>query len=146
MTTNSRESIIAAELQRLAGEHGGVLQPSVVVESARDPQSPLHSNFEWDDTQAAHQWRLEQARNLIRVVVRFEQVGDKAVPVRVFVSLSPDRKGDDGGYRLAVDVFSDAELRRQLLVDARAEMQRFRNKYQSLAELAQVFEAMDRVE
>ena len=38
----------------------------VVVEAARDDQSPLHRHFEWDDAKAAHTERLSQARGIIR--------------------------------------------------------------------------------
>lgn len=140
-----RESRIAAELQRIAIAHGGLLQPQTVVDEARDPKSPLHDSFQWDDGEAAHQWRLQQARQLIRVVVKYEPVGDKNMPVRVFVSLTPDRKEGGDGYRLATSVLSDADMRRQMLADARGEMLRFKSKYARLQELAEVFDAMDRV-
>ena len=144
MTDEQKQSIIASELERLTRLNGGVLQPQTVVEAARDPKSPLHDSFDWDDTEAASKWRLHQARQLIRVLVRYEPVtGGKTVPVRVFVSLTPDRKEDGGGYRLSQSVFSDDDMRRQLLVDARREMARFREKYSALTELAKVFEAME---
>lgn len=140
-----KQSAIAIELRQLAAAHNGELRPQVVVDAARAATSPLHDSFEWDDSTAAEQWRLAQARVLIRAVVTYEQVGQKSVPVRVFVSLSPDRKEDGVGYRLATDVLSDAEYRAQLLTDARADMQRFKAKYSRLTELAAVFEAMDNV-
>lgn len=138
--------VIVAELKRLAQAHGGELQPRAVVEAARSEDSPLHEQFDWNDSTAAHQWRLQQARQLIRTVVTYEQVGNgDKVPVRVFVSLTPDREHDDGGYRVSVDVMSDATLRGQLLSDARAEMIRFKEKYRQLQELAEVFSAIDNV-
>ena len=36
-----------------------------VVAAARDPLSPLHSKFQWDDSKAAHRYRLWQARQII---------------------------------------------------------------------------------
>lgn len=59
----------------LAGlEQQGRLTPDMVVEHARDPESPAHDWFEWDDSKAAHKHRLEQARELLakRVVIRSE--------------------------------------------------------------------------
>jgi len=58
-------------------EQRGRLSPADVVETARDPASPLHHCFDWDDSTAAESWRLEQARRLIRsvrVVVIHEDV------------------------------------------------------------------------
>ncbi len=56
-------------------ERGGRLTAEQVVEDARDPDSPLHGYFTWDDTEAANAHRLNEARALIRsvkVVVTYE--------------------------------------------------------------------------
>lgn len=140
-----RDSAIRNELTRLAAEHGGELQPKAVVDAARSEDSPLHKSFDWDDSEAAEKWRLTQARNLIRAVVTYEKVGNKTVETRVFVSLTPDRKENGDGYRLTSSVMSDDAHRQQLLSDAMGEMQRFKEKYRRLSELAKVFAAMDEV-
>ena len=59
LTTPQREALIA-----LAELHQGRITPEMVVDAARDPNSPLHSAFTWDDAQAAHEHRLAQARVL----------------------------------------------------------------------------------
>jgi len=141
-----RESKIRNELVRLATEHGGELRPKAVVEAARPDTSPLHNSFEWDDSEAAEKYRLHQARQLITTVYVVEQVGKRMEAVQVFVSLTTDRKDDGVGYRLSQSVMSDEELRRQMLTDAMADMQRFREKYRRLNELAKVFEAIEHVE
>jgi len=46
----------------------GSLTPAVVVTAATPPSSPLHGAFEWRDSIAAHQHRLNQAMNLMRSV------------------------------------------------------------------------------
>lgn len=136
--------IIVAELKRIADEHGGILKPRSVVDAARDESSPLHSQFQWDDDKAADAYRLWQARQLISVVVAYEKIGNgESVEVRVFTSLTTDRERDDGGYRVTTSVMSDEQLRRQMLADARADMVRFREKYRTLSELADVFKAID---
>lgn len=135
---------VIAELRRIAEVHGGQLKPSAVVQLAANEESPLHGYFDWSDTEAAHKWRLHQARQLIRVSV--EMIGPKESPTmtRVFVSLTPDRS-DDTGYRVLTDVMSDPDYRKQLLADALDEMNRFEKKYQELKELAGVFSAMRKV-
>lgn len=143
--TTIKTSAIGVELRRLAEEHGGELRPDVVVEAASAVDSPLHDWFEWDDSAAAQQWRLHQARMLIRAVVVYEpNLKGKLLPCRVFVSLTPDRVEGGAGYRLTTAVLSDAARRQQLLADALAEMKCFREKYRMLSELADVFVAMDR--
>jgi hypothetical protein len=77
-------------------------------------------------------------------VVQYEPVGDgKMVQHRVFVSLTPDRKEEGGGYRLVRAVMADEDQRRQLLLDARSEMKHFADKYRNLVELAKVIDAID---
>lgn len=142
-----RPSAIRDELQRLIVLHGRHFRPEVVVEAASAEDSPLHDSFDWNDTEAAKNWRLQQARMLIRATVTYEAVSkDKLMPCRVFVSLTPDREKGGAGYRLTSDVLSDAEHREQMLADAKDEMNRFRAKYRMLTELAEVFAAMDRVD
>ena len=142
-----KNEAVVAELVRLAEANGGELQPAAVVEAARAEDSPLHSQFEWDDSAASASWRLHQARQLINVVVRYEKVADdKMVPCRVFVSLTTDRKEEGGGYRLTTDVLSDTGQRHQFLLDALNDLRRVQRKYADIKELAAVFAEVDNVE
>jgi hypothetical protein len=125
---------VAAELKTLSDRHRGILKPQVVVDAARDPSSPLHDRFTWDDSVAAEKYRLEEARNLIRLVIEVIPNTDNK-PHNVYVSLSQDAaKG--GGYRTMVSVLSAAESRAILLEDARREMESFEQKYRTLQEFA----------
>lgn len=140
------DPIIIAELERIAAVHGGLLRPADVVKAARNPRSPLHAHFEWDDSAAAQQYRLWQARQLIRVSVQqiaLPQSGKAAV--RVFVSLKQDRAADGGGYRMIDTVLRRVDLREQLLRDALEELRVFEEKYAHLQELAGVHRAIARV-
>lgn len=131
------------ELKRIAAQSGGVLKPRAVVDAARADTSPLHSYFEWDDSKAAETHRIWQARQVISVAVDYQKIGNgEMVETQVFVSLTTDRR-DEGGYRVVTAVMSDEDLRRQLLVDARGEMIRFKEKYRRLSELADVFKAIE---
>lgn len=49
----------------------GGLKPEDVLDDARNPNSPLHDCFTWDDTVAAEAYRLTQAKAVIRVAVRY---------------------------------------------------------------------------
>lgn len=129
------------ELERLRNLHGGVITPQHIVTAARPKSSPLHGSFTWDDGDAAHQWRLEQARHLLRIYVTTIGDGRKEKETRMYVSLGVDR-ANAGGYRSIVDVLSDARMRTQLLEDAKMDMMRFQAKYAGLVELAGVFKSM----
>ena len=132
---------IERELERIRlADPEGVLRPHAVVEFARDPQSPLHRRFIWDDTEAARQFRLHQARQIISV--RVTRPNDSSPPVRVYVSLDEDRYGATG-YRRTSEVLRDDAMRESLLAQARRDMRTFAAKYRALAELAGVIEAIE---
>lgn len=132
--------IIIGTLREIASANNGVLLPERVVEAARPKESPLHDCFTWDDDKAAHEYRLWQARTLIRTTVRLLEVDGKQQPVRMFVSLTTDRQ--DGGYREMVSVMLNKTHREQLLADAVEEMKRFEAKYEQLVELSDLIRRM----
>lgn len=59
---------IEQALYALSELHNGQLTPDIVVDAARASESPLHSRFTWDDTEAATKHRQNEARALIRSV------------------------------------------------------------------------------
>lgn len=52
--------------------NNGVLSAEIIIDDARNSNSPLHDLFDWNDSNAAHQYRLYQASRVIRVFVRME--------------------------------------------------------------------------
>lgn len=124
-------------------QHGGMLRAEDVVAAASDARHPLHEHFEWDDSVAAGSFRLWQARELIKVVVTVLPQGHEAT-MQCYVSLSPDRVEDGGGYRAMVDVLNDSALRAQLVQDALYELERLAAKWNVLDELRPVWRAVHR--
>jgi hypothetical protein len=47
--------------------------PKEILEKAKDPKSPLHKYFEWDNSKAGEQYRIYQARHL----ARHPEIGEK---------------------------------------------------------------------
>lgn len=73
-------------------EQGGEGLPLYeVVHQAKDPRSPLHVHFEWNDRDAGDQWRLEQAAHLVRSL-RYRLVNprteDETIGGRVYQPVS----------------------------------------------------------
>ena len=66
MTTDKK--VIEERLALLMNQNSGRLTKEIVLEDAEDPASPLHSLFEWDDTEAARKYRLSQANEIIRSI------------------------------------------------------------------------------
>lgn len=130
---------IEQELRDLTDEDG-FIKPQVVVAWAREhPESETYKHIEWDDSKAAEQYRLDQARRLIVIYVRTED-GDRGV-----ISLRQDRN-PQGGYRHLGTVLRNDELRRMAVRQALREFRSWERRYQHLRELAAVFEAANEAE
>lgn len=124
----------------------GQLTARVVVDDARRKASPTHGIFAWDDAKAAEEYRLAQARQLLRsitVVVSVQQDGHESdVTSRAYVVVT---KGSDRVYEPVSVAMEDVDMRTELLARAMGELGCFRRKYQQLEELASVFAAIDDV-
>jgi len=143
MAVKNRDAVQEA-LESIRQSHAGILRAEDVVDAAAAPESPLHQQFLWDDTEAARQFRLVQARNLITVFVQVLP-GPSKEPVQCYVSLQSDRREAGGGYRLVHDVMADPEMRARFLDEALSEFNRAECKYGKLVELAPVFVAVRKV-
>lgn len=145
MSKVKTSDLIKEELEALAEANNGVLKPRDVVDFARNPDTALHSRFEWDYSKAAEAYRLWQARQVIKITLTVIEREDKdEIIVPTFVSMSDDRR-NGGGYRLLVDVMSDDEQRQNLLRQAHRDFKSWQAKYQQLKELEPVFKQMDEV-
>jgi hypothetical protein len=137
----SDRTAILAELEALKRQDG-LIVPADVVEYARDKTTALHGCFTWNNGKAAHEYRLLQARQLLRVYVRMEET--KGDTVRAFVSLTTDRVQKDGGYRTMVEVLDNKQMREQMLHDAFVQLDNLQKKYHALQELAGVWQEVSK--
>ncbi len=88
---------IKKEMQFLDKKYPVLLKPQSIVDYAKDPKTALHSCFEWDNKKASNEYRLLQARNIIRVFVEEEPLGECKMKQRIRVSLKRDRQKAGGG-------------------------------------------------
>ena len=143
-----RTESVRAALLALYDAHDGLLAPTAIVEAARDPDSPLHDEFEWDDDAAAEAYRLAQAGGLIRRirlhVIKADPKSKKvtATVIRQFQS-RPSQRHADGGYESVQDIFADPIKRGELLHQVLREMNAYRKRYAVLSELQHVWQAID---
>lgn len=100
----------------LSLERDGRLLPADVVEAARDPASPLHSHFEWNDSAAAEKYRLDQARTLIRSVKIEVTVRDVPLSCVGYVR-DPEAGPKSAGYRNVMKLRSEEDAARAAIVD-----------------------------
>ena len=132
---------VGKHLERLRKEGKGELTPEDVIKDARNPNSPLHSFFEWDEGKAAEAYRLKQARGLIRAVVAIYVSENKpAVRQRAYVHI-PEPQAPH--YREASHAMSLTKTRDMVLKQAWRELQEWRQRYRDLKEFSTLFEAVD---
>lgn len=106
---------IIAELTRLAKANAGRLTPDNVVDAAQDEASPLHQCFEWDNDAAAHMFRVEQARHLIRSVRVDVTTSHHTVRVPAFVH-DPECERGEQGYVSIRQLSSDEDKSREVVI------------------------------
>lgn len=141
----SRHKIPAQDaFQRLEElrKRDGNFTAATVLDDGRSSLSPLHDEFEWDDTIAAEEHRLQQARLLIcSVAIVREPVGsEEATIVRAFVVVN---ENEDQHYTSLAVALSDDAMRRQVVLRALNELEALQRKYHDIEELKAVFEAAD---
>lgn len=127
-------------IRRIVRRHDGVCAPAALVAAARNDES-IRPAFEWDDTKAAADWRIHQARrilNTIRVVVEGQ---DAPVPAYVHVTRLTS-KGVVNGYMETRRALA-GPTREGVLRDALSLLQGARRRYGQLDELSEVWAALD---
>lgn len=128
-------------IEKLTKKHNGVLEAADIVEAARVETSALHDHFQWDDAAAAELYREDQARDLVRsLTVDVSRSNLETRPVRAFVNVET---GGERGYVTTAVAMSSADLRRQVLQKAFAELEAWRARHAELSELARIFSAID---
>ncbi|MBO5567794.1 MAG: hypothetical protein J6A79_02445 [Clostridia bacterium] len=116
----------------------GQLSAANLVEVSRPEDAPLHSEFEWDDTEAAIRWREHQARRIIGHITVVSHA-DETNPIRAFFHLAES----DPKYESISTIVQQQDKYDQLLQLALKELNSFRRKYSQLEQLSAVFEAID---
>lgn len=121
----------------------GRITPNRLVEAARATEHPWHTSFEWDDAKAAHEHRVETAREIIRTYVTARITDDVIVrPSAPVYVRDPRLPNDEQGYVNIARVRSDEELTREVLVQefsrAAAALQRAYDVADALNARAQV--------
>jgi len=143
-----RAEAIRAALAAIAEANDGYLNPSAVVEAAKNPESVLHSEFEWDDDEAAHAYRVAQAGALIRRV-KFTLVRIKAESKEVEMQTTrayqsrPSARNVDQGYEPVTEIMKSPEKRDELIGQVLKELAAYRRRYADLVALSDVWNAID---
>ena len=130
---------VVGELFEDMSNKGIEITPEAVVEIAKDVNSPIHNEFEWDDTIAAAKYRNEQGRLLIgHVRIVREEEPEQPYKERGFVSIP----GGNHVYVPLQTALGKEEYKNHLLKQAKNDSEVFLAKYRRLEALAGVVQAM----
>ena len=126
-------SDLRSELLAIRAEHG-TLTAHIIVEVAAEEDHPLHNRFEWDDEKAGHAYRLQQARQLIRVVrEKFIDRSGAPTDVRTFHAIP---RGDDQqmAYEPIDEILENEFATKLLLQSMEREWRTLRRRYEKFEE------------
>jgi|TARA_R100000306_G_C4358759_1_gene134174 hypothetical protein len=144
--------VFGDRIESLRAELGDAITPVDVVEDARPPDSPTHSLFTWNDSQAAEKWRHHQARNMIdsvHVVISYKEMTPVTGAYNQRVTITYSNGTRDGAYVPHVLALSSPIWRAQIIKEAHQGLRRWARRYSELRDepsLAQAFEAIGSAE
>ncbi len=130
---------IETELVTIKGSKELLTAEEVVDWASKHPKSKLYRQFEWNNSKAAAEYRVWQARRIIALNITYADGN------RRFVSLSLDRTNEGGGYRDIDEVLQSQSLHEIMLADALRELERIRQHYDVLQQLKPVWSAVAKV-
>ena len=100
-------------LEYITLKNRGRVTPEMVVEEAKLKSSVFHNYFEWNNTEAAEQYRLQQARSLINHIVEVVVIEGKQSKQRSFFSIN--NGGGNKAYVTIRTAVTKSNYRIQLL-------------------------------
>ena len=107
MFDDSEAQIIGETITKLK-----VITPENIVNEAKAKSSPIHKFFEWDNSKAAEQYRLQQARDLTNHIIITIETNNEQIETKAFHSVSENGKRF---YVTSVEAISNDDYRLQLL-------------------------------
>jgi len=137
------------EILRIESEKG--LTAERLLEAASKKTNPLHDLFEWNDSLAAHNYRLQQARvfiNEVKVIIENkEYYAFENVKVSVFgrENNSENLHKTERVYKPVMEILSNEELRQQIINSALKHHEYWEAQNEKYSELSPIIKAAKKV-
>ena len=133
------KGLFKADAQKVSediAEIGETVEPSEIVNKARNENTELHKCFEWNNDIAAEKYRIQQARNILcNLVFEHKDEPTKQEPIRLMYKTT-----ENEGYKSINLIMQKPDEYKALLNRAYSELQAFKNKYKMLKELKEIFD------
>jgi len=144
-TTTKISQKVIKEILEVKEKNG--LTAEAIIEQAKKKNNPLHDFFDWDDTKAAHKWRLQQARvliNEVKVVVE-----NKEYYAFENVSIEIEADSEEGTtkkeYFTRSEILNDKEKRAQIVNRAYNYLLYWKEQYQTYTEFEPIVKSIEKV-
>lgn len=136
-----------SELDAISKKIGRAPNARDVVSAASNKKSPLHPLFTWGNAQAAKQWREDEARRLLRGIIRitYENKEERRAPYRVSIHNGHFGAAEEQHLRVyptRESVLDDPKLRAQLVARAWDELESWSKRYSDMEEFTAVLAAI----
>ena len=115
-----------------------------LLEEAKKKRSPFHKFFDWNDEAAAESWRLHQSRLLINEVKVTILEKEVYAFENVSVVIEEGSLQTERQYKPVYEISQNPLQKDQLLNRALRELSYWRNKYNYLEELSEIFAVIDK--
>lgn len=109
---------------------------NLVDYAAKHPKSELHKCFTWDDTKAANEYRKNEARQVLRLLVFVDEKEEEPTKIRVLQKTTET-------YEPVKMILRDKDEYKALLERAKAELKAFKERYKNLVELEEILSLID---
>ena len=135
-----KAQIAGEAVESIIDQHGGVT-PEILLQEATKKRSVLHSCFEWDDTVAAQNYRLDQARYILRQIeVVIEREDKEPLRIRAFHCVEDEEQCRR--YITITQARSESEMWDQVVSRAMKEIKQWQDTYRGIKEFEVVFAAI----
>lgn len=135
---NMYKGIDAQTVADEISEIGEAVTAEQIVDRAKDETCELHKCFTWDNDIAAEKYRIIEARQLVRHLVREESPDAKndTPPLRVFYKTN----NGEGYKHIERTIIKREDEYQALLARAMMELRAFKAKYSMLEELREILD------
>lgn len=142
-----RAQAVGEVLEKIRQDNAGKIDVRDVVAAARPESSALHPFFEWDDSKAAREYRLGQAKTLVRAVII--EIPDSDLEVPAYVAHQSKLPNAEACFMRAEPMAFKAKSqppvsRDATLRSALKKLEEFRHEFAQLDELAPLFRSIDK--
>lgn len=141
-TTNYKISKLRKELEivRMTNPKKKLLPSDVVEYAKNNPDSHLHSRFNWNVNEAAEAYWLSQATDIIRkvkitIITPSLRTSEARITVRKYVSIPDDRVNGEG-YQVLGRVLTHSETKLQLIESVKSDLISIQKKLANLSSVA----------